>query len=318
MIARPGAPTSDATRPPVAWPLAARFFGLRAAVGDVSTREELETALRDAYATGRERWPDVSYDADAFSAALGARWDTQSDPTTWVRRLHAADLFLAQACVAHDVAALAAFKDEILGPARRRLLASKELSSFVREAEQQLLVRLVAPIDGSEAKLSTYRGDGPLIAWVRIALTRLAINLRETSGRQQTLDGDVVEPLAEGDPELELLRQTYAGELEAGVKAALAAAGAEERTLLRMHFMDGLSVAEIAALFRVTPRTIQRRIAEARTAILDRLREGFRERFGGNTSLFATLVRLMGADLNLSLRTAFRDVARQRKSTKKS
>jgi RNA polymerase sigma-70 factor (ECF subfamily) len=279
-------------------PLASRFLVGHA---DVPVDEAaLDAALARAAASARATWAGVVWSDEAFAEALGRLWDGAGDPIAWLDRVRAADVFLSRACVARDAAALAALERGLLAPLGRELAASPALGAFASEAVQGLWVRLLVAEGGAEPRLATYRGEGALVAWLRLALTRVAINLREARHRDTPFD-DERAPAA-SDPELDLLRRTYADELAAAMKGALAAASPEDRGLLRMHFLDGLSATEIGGLFQVSGRTIQRRIAQARAQIVERTRAALRARFGGNVSLLETLFRLVGDDLQVSLR----------------
>src|SRR5713101_7284652 len=69
----------------------------------------LNDALRALHAAGREAWPDVPLDAEAFAADVTNRVDAHRNLDDAVSTLHAADLFLACACSRGIASALAAF-----------------------------------------------------------------------------------------------------------------------------------------------------------------------------------------------------------------
>jgi RNA polymerase sigma-70 factor (ECF subfamily) len=81
----------------------------------------------------------------------------------------------------------------------------------------------------------------------------------------------------------------------------LAALLVDERNLLRLHFLDGVSMEELGKLFSVNRSTIHRRLADS-TATLAR---AIRATVGGTLSLstgdYDSLTRLIDGELEISL-----------------
>lgn len=280
-------------------PLAPRFLRDRTLAAERDAIG-LEVALSAAVARGQVAWRGVDLAGEVFADALGAAWDGTADPVEWLATVHVTDLYLACACVSGDVRALAILEEQLLVPLGRELSRSALLGGYADEAVQQLRVRLLLPDEGT--RLSDYRGKSPLAAWLRLAMTRLALNVKRGQRRETTFDDEPIgSTRAFDDPELTFLRRTYAAELGHALRAALAATSVEDRGLLRMHFLDGLSAAQIGTTFRVSPRTIQRRIATAREQILAATREALRTRFGADATLLDNMIRLVGVDLHVSL-----------------
>lgn len=267
---------------------------------------QLDAALRGASERARTAWPELVCDDPWFCAALGRRWEPGRDPIAYAGGVHAGDLLLVLACVRGDAAALKLLDERYLRKLADELGRTASLGAFSAEAHQQLRVHLlVAPEPGREPRIAGYRGTGALMAWLRLSLTRLALDLRAVSAREVELDEELVRvPSRELDPEIAVLRQTYRDELARAMTEALAALPSEDRAMLRMHFLDGLSASEVGALFDVSGRTIQRRIADTRRAVVARTRELLSERLGGEDTpgLLETLMRLVASELDLSVR----------------
>jgi RNA polymerase sigma-70 factor, ECF subfamily len=266
-------------------------------------RASLAKALDAAFDRAQARWPGVSLPAPELARALGQRAPSDGDLLEWLGGANVEDVYLACACVRGDAAALAALDRDLLDRLRGELARTPTLGQFADEARQQLRVRLlVAGSDGSEPRLAGYKGHGPLVAWLRLTLTRLALNLLESDARQAQLKDELARaPGDSDDPELAFLRRKYRPELTAAMTEALEGLASEERAILRMHFLDGVSVHDIGRMFQVSGRTIQRRIVDTRRAIVARTREALRAKLGIGASQLATLMRLVDGELELSL-----------------
>src|SRR5262245_43054013 len=113
---------------------------------------------------------------------------------------HAAGVVLAWAVVRGDKQAHARFDryvaDEIVAAARK----IDRAAAFADEVHQAVRIRLVVGEAGATPRLATYRGRGPLRAWVAIAALRVALNAR----RDAPLAGDVLEDLVDREPDPEI------------------------------------------------------------------------------------------------------------------
>ena len=251
---------------------------------------------------GRAAWPPIQLLPATFAGALGDRACGQADPEATMSALHIDDLFLALACVAGCQVALQCFEDTFLSRLGGELKRKGGLGAFADEAQQMLRVRLLVSQDGTPPRLAGYRGTGPLSAWLRLTLTRLALNLHQAAARDTSLDEDLFsEGVSTADPEMAYLRQHYRGVVSQAMRESFQALPSEERAILRMHFLDGLSAAEVGSLFLVSGRTIQRRIADMRKQIMQSVRRRVGHEVGLNPSQLETLMRLVQSDWNLSV-----------------
>src|SRR6185436_3937910 len=92
-------------------------------------------------------------------------------------------------------------------------------------------------------------------------------------GPEPLPDASLWEPAAPtADRTLELLRGKYATDFGTALREAFASLEPGERDVLRMHFLEGLSLNQIAAMYQVNKSTISRRMAKAREALLERTR----------------------------------------------
>ena len=247
-------------------------------------------------------WPDLRVGPITFASALAERAIGHSDPVAALDALHSSDLLLALACVGGDQVALQCLEDKFLSRLSGELGRKGGLAVFADEAQQMLRVRLLVSQDGAPPRLAGYRGTGPLSAWLRLTLTRLALNLHQAATRDTSLDDDLIgSGESAADPEMAYMRQHYRGVVSQAMRESFEALPGEERAILRMHFLDGLSAAEVGSLFQVSGRTIQRRIAETRKQIMQSVRKRVGHHVGLNPSQLETLMRMVQSDWNLSV-----------------
>lgn len=218
------------------------------------------------------------------------------------RQDHTADIALARACAAGDGAALARFEREQLvhvGAFLSHIDASRE---FVDEVRQQLRDKLFVPVPGGRPKIAEYAGRGPLGGWLRVVSVRVALDLKRSRGRDP-IDGDAEVPLdaAGPDPELDLIKAHYRRELAEAFAITLRALPRRERTILRMHAIDGCTIDELASLYDVHRATAARWVDSARERLLAETRLILAERLGLPASEVDSVLGLLRSRVELSL-----------------
>ena len=246
--------------------------------------------LETLFAAGRAAWPDVDISFACFveyAAAQHLRPAPAAD-----RPVPAADLYLACACLASHKRSLEHFAGECRIVAAR-LLASTPQSSAMLDVDDlvaKLMTRLLVSASGT-VRLAQYHGRGPLRRWLRMAALRLLIEAggkaRETPITAERL-GRVAAPV---DLERDSINRRLGGEASRALREALASLSAEERSILRSHVEDGLSVDQIGELFHVHRATAARRLRRTRERLMEHTR-----------SLLAERLRLSASELDSVLR----------------
>ena len=214
-------------------------------------------------------------------------------------RYAAADLGLACACLHGLPGAIDAFVADygpIITRAARHIDPRPEA---IDELRQQLLVKLLVA-DGPDAppKLALYTGRGPLRVWLEIAARRLALNAGRGGGRTAGLTDSFADKLAASrDLELSLIRQRHAADFHAALAEAVASLSHDERLLLRLHHLEGLTSTELAPILRTSRATAHRRLVVARDTLRERVLEGLRQRVGGDASALDELFALLSSGI---------------------
>jgi RNA polymerase sigma-70 factor (ECF subfamily) len=169
---------------------------------------------------------------------------------------------------------------------------------FVSEVQQLLRERLLV---GDDAKIREYRGAGALSAWLRTAAVRTALNLRRRN-RQEVQRDTSLEPFETLlDPEIAMLRQRHMPEIDAALHRAIAALDPRERMLLHFYYVDGLTLAKIAALERIGTTTVFRRLNAATQAVLAAVKAELSDKLQLSIQSLDSLLRHVRDDIDLSL-----------------
>ncbi len=271
--------------------------------GSVERAPDLESTLQALFHVGQSAWRGITVAPETFVCHLAERIPREGDPLQTLREIHAADLYLACACSAGNGKALEAFDKHVIAPVVGELDRGRALSSYTDEIKQALRMRLLLGGKTLLPKIGSYRGQGPLTAWVRMAAARIAADLRRAQIKHHPLDTQV--PLMirspELDPELAYVKSRYAEELEAAFRSTLTALTTRERTVLRLYFLDGLDSTSMAATFGVSSRTVQRWIARAREQILDQTRLLLCQRLRIPTVRLDSLIGLLHSQIDMSI-----------------
>ena len=261
---------------------------------------ELEAVLARLSAEGREPLPDLAYDERAFVRDLSRRAPA-GDALPALATLRAADLFIACACASGEKRAIALFEERYLTPLRRSLRNEHDCEDVLQELREKLLVGR-----GSRGpEIRDYSGRGSLAGWLRVmALRALHKHRRHSVAQDQRVEAITEDAIA--DPQLEFIKRRDRPRFQAAFRDALAALPVRERTLLRLHYAEGLSVERLGAFHRVHRATATRWLGQARQILLVELRRRLIESLQVDRREISSLVRLLRSQLEMSLRQALR------------
>ncbi len=251
--------------------------------------------VRGLYDAGAAAHPTVRMTLDRFAARLGER-AVGADA-------RAGDLFLAVACEEKDPAALAAFETEMIGRLRsllRRIESDREL---IDELVQVLRVRVLVGTGEIGPRIATYTGSGSLVGWLKVMAVRLHANAARDRKRSpvSAADSDQLDDHAATliAPERAILGGRHGPALHAALSAGLRALPARERTLLRFHYVEGVALERIGAMYGVHKGTVSRWLQAAR----DQLVESTLAKLGveGSTEELLSLCRQVLSRIDLTL-----------------
>lgn len=266
----------------------------------------LEEALAALFRRAKVERPGLTLGPREFVVYVAARVPETPDVVAALGALHAGDLYLACACAQGDAQALAAFDEQILREVPRYVLHIVRGADFGDAVRQELRDKLFVAGPEGRPKVLEYDGRGPLGGWVRVAAVRTALNERRRRDRARARDAKDVAPLrASADPEIELLKKRYASELSDAFARTVDALPVDMRNVLRMHYLDGLTLDQVAAAYGVHRSSAARWIADARRSIVEQVKARLRERLRATPSEVESVLRLVRSQLDASIQQLF-------------
>jgi RNA polymerase sigma-70 factor (ECF subfamily) len=263
-------------------------------MADTPTPPNLEALA----ARAQEELPGFQVGQEAFLRFLAERPEGHE---------HAADLYLAFACAQGVPQAIEEFNRRLEALVGASIIHLRPNRTFVEDVQQRLRQKLLLAQGDTPPKLLEYRGRGTLAHWLRAVALREALNLlaQQKAGATQESVGAIAEMAAPGpDPELSLLKRRYAPEFKAALEAALRELPTRERNFLRLFFIEGLTVEQIARMDGTHKSTVSRRMASAREGVLTEMRRQLQERLDLSLSELDSLVAQLRSQLDLSLARA--------------
>jgi RNA polymerase sigma-70 factor, ECF subfamily len=248
-----------------------------------------------ALAQVRAAWPELPVHEAAFCAHLAGL-----GPQERLEGLHVADLYLAWACAQGEPQALRALEALLR---RAVALAVRDGTAPADEVCQLLLEKLlVGSAARSAPRILDYSGQAPLERWLRVAALRTALNLREAAGPVAPRPPEALPERAGPDAELSFLKQHYAREFREAFDAALGALSVDQRNVLRLHFLDGLSIDQLGRTYGVHRATAARWVVRGRQALLAETRARLRERWRMSEPELDSVLRQVRSQLDVTLR----------------
>jgi RNA polymerase sigma-70 factor (ECF subfamily) len=258
------------------------------------------------YRLAASTFPETTVSVERFAAAVAAAVAAGAES---VDELHTNDLYLALACLENDPRAVTMLESQVFTVIRPSLeRVCRDGNTSVDDVMQWTREKLLVGGD-TAPRLAQYTGRGSLVGWVRVVAVREALQERRKSKREH--DHDHTAMLEGGAPdidvELMLLRERYAASFRSAVEAALRSLTPEQRTLLRFHTCDRLTIDQLAPMLGVHRATAARRLEKARADALEHTRRLVRERHGLSESEARSLCTALGREVDVSIGRALEE-----------
>ena len=264
---------------------------------------DLDAAITALVVEGRVAWPGVRVAPEAVAAFVGRHLTTADANDDVLGGLRGADLYLAAACAAGDTNAIGLFDKLMMGEVDIALARMRITGARLADVKQLVRQRLFVGNSGGTGKIVEYGGRGDLRRWVRSVAVRTCLNELRRNKREVLSDDQVLaqNAVAGDDPQMQYMKQTYAGEFKQAFGVALAGLGAREQTLLRYHHVDGLNIDEIGAIYRVHRVTAFRWLEKAKEQLVKVTLEQLRARLKVTPGELDSVLRMIQSQVHLSL-----------------
>jgi len=282
---------------------------LEAAVG-------LEGRLDGLLAAGRASHPNLEVARDAWVRHF-VRHLRSGERLALLDQTRADDVHLALACLEGHPTAHRKLEARLLAVAPQALvgvrLGTLPRDDLLREVRTKLLVGSTTALDNGAslaprgapgAKLALYSGRGPLDGWLRVIVTRTALTMLRPHADDAVDDAAAMANVRSSeDPHFALLRARAGPHIETAIRSALASLDDADRTLLRLYFVDGLTLDDLASVYRAHRATMSRRLARIRNAIFEEARTHAMAALGASETEFQSLVGDVLGAVDVTLRT---------------
>lgn len=269
--------------------------------GSAAPGPDLDARLDALVRASAAAFTTFTVPSEEYVAYIGARVAGEADPVAALDTLCAADLYLACGCARGDAAAVQELDrrciSKVSSPIEPRSAAADD------ELRQALRARLLVAEAGAAPKITLYKGRGALGAWVRIAATRLALNLHRSVRTPVAGEAEAEAPLAapQTDPEILYLKARYGEDFREAFDATLASLSARDASLLQLYFIENMTAEALARMYRVSVRTVHRWVVSIRQQILDTLHGRLEKRLQISSSQLESLMYIMRTELHQSL-----------------
>ncbi len=263
-------------------------------------------AWSEVWQAARQAWPAIDLDSDVFVAYIAERHPKASDVITTLRTLRTSDLYLACACARGDLRAISAFERCYLSVLDKVLLRISGVNAAIVDDVKQQIRRKLFVADDRPVGIREFSGRGDLRRWVRVMGVHEALSILRRSVRE-TSDGALIEQavLPAADPEIEYFKRRYQHQFMIACATALQRIDARDRALLRQSFVDGLTIDEIGALYRVHRATAARWLARAQLGLTKEIRAALIRTLDLQPAELRSVLRLIRSGLQVSLRSLF-------------
>lgn len=267
---------------------------------NVEEQAEVWELVQDAIAIAKREWSDIVLSPSEFLAFLRPRiLETDDSSAAALQSLCLSDLFLCAACCAQDETALRYFSGILQREteiALRRMDTSGDLTS---EVHQQLYGELFVAEPPKQPKIAKYRGNGPLGRWLHVVATRQGLMwLRST---RKEIGAAPARDMVGRDFELDYLKQEYRSDFSLAFEEAMSQLDAKARNLLYYHTVQGLSLEQMSAIYRVHRTTVFRWLRDARHEILQYTRENLASRLLLDDSQVDSILALIRSRMDVSV-----------------
>ena len=233
--------------------------------------DDLEQVLEQSYVDAKNHHGDLVLSLEVYKQRLLAliqRHKKQekaeiSSRTSWLRRLHTKDLYLAFACVQSTEEAWLRFGYLYHRPVYETALLVCRNRSQADEISRSVVGHLFLPDAKGSMRIESYSGLSSLLTWLRVIITNKAVDELRHKSRYTERFEDVLE-LVDETGARGVQRTVRMGLYERLIQEALMEApqvlNEQEKLILNLRYKNELKMGEIAALVGATQANLTYRL----------------------------------------------------------
>jgi RNA polymerase sigma-70 factor (ECF subfamily) len=173
--------------------------------------------------------------------------------------------------------------------------------AFAADVCQKLRIRLLVRDGDIPPRIVRYTGEVPLSAWIRVIALRLALNAKRGPLMAARDDESEAEGTSLDDPELEYLRSQYKAPFVRALQEAIGGLPKDDRTILRLHYVDGVNIDGIGRVFQVHRATVARWLVRIRAEVLARAKQRLAEQVGAEPDEASSVIGALAGEIDVSI-----------------
>ena len=244
--------------------------------------------ILEAFERCQQRYPTVRLQVEVFQSRVNEILASETQlPAGEGRgdafgRMHHEDLFLAIACSRDDRVAWEHFADDFLPLLRNFAAQACRDPAEGEDIAQEITAKLL----NDKKKLAGYNGRGSLAAWLRVAVSHAAVDRFRRQSRQTSLEAleENGVPAAITDPgkqeDEETLDSHWGAVVSEIANDCLRSLPARDRLLLRLYYLEGVPLRDIALHYGIHEATAYRWLDRMRKDIRKHVERELRRKHG--------------------------------------
>lgn len=200
--------------------------------------------------------------------------------------------------------------ESLFTAADAHLRARGHAADVAVEATQRARIILLTG-DAAPPAIFAFAGRGALGAFVRVVCVRQALQQARDTKRRAVIFDELRAHASDGsDPELDVLRGQYREQVDRAMLDAWAKLSRHDRFVLSLHLHARHSISEIATVYGIHRVNAARKLAAARTALIQTTRLLLQDELGVSSATASSVLRLTPFGLSVGQLAPATDVGR--------
>jgi RNA polymerase sigma-70 factor (ECF subfamily) len=261
---------------------------------------ELDSLLQRLTERAESEWPHFRLERLAFRQRLMRDFEAWDDDIAVLLQLHVADLYLALACELGTSAAITSFATIHLAGLDMHLKRFRRSSLRVDDLRREMEDTLLFGKGDRPGRIGQYRGRGPLKNFVAATARNITLTMLR-SERRRARNVDVLTEtsmLSRIPAPIASARNESA--VRDAVRSALLELDRRQRTVVRLHVVQGVTLTQIGRMLKVNQSTVSRTLDAALRFLQRKLRRELRDGCGMTESEMLSVIRDVRCTIELN------------------